>query len=117
MLRAPIGFPVPCAFGTTIAARSDAAVEQVASLLVREGCGIVSDTDISRRLKAKAVVDVPRYRMVATHQPVVARRAMLADPGAAAIFPCNILARERRDRTRFDVADPNAALGLAQTTS
>jgi len=114
MTRIMAGTAVPYAFGKTVDLRFDAAIEKMASALVREGFSIVSDIDVSRRLKAKAGVELPRYRILAACHPSIASRAMLVEPEVGAIFPCSLVFREESPGgpTRLDFADPRALLGL-----
>jgi uncharacterized protein (DUF302 family) len=102
------------AFGKTVDLRFETAIERIASALVREGFGIVSDIDVARRLKAKLGVDMPRYRILAACHSATASQALEAEPEIGAMVPCNIVIRESEDgKTRLDFVDPLATLGLS----
>ena len=62
--------------------------------LMQEGFGIVSVLDIQSILKEKLGKNMPAYQIFGACNPVLASRAIEAEPNIGLLLPCNVLIRE-----------------------
>ena len=100
------------AFGKTIDAGIEQAIDRVTRELAKEGFGVLSDIDVAATLKKKLGVDVPAYRILGACNPQFAHRALEAEPEIGTLLPCNVVVRTDRTRTRVDMMDPLAVMQL-----
>jgi uncharacterized protein (DUF302 family) len=100
------------AFGKTIDAGFEQAIDLVTQALAKEGFGVLSDIDVAATLKKKLGVDVPAYRILGACNPQFAHRALEAEPEIGTLLPCNVVVRKDGMRTRVDVMDPLAVMQL-----
>ena len=77
------------AFGKTIDAGFEQAIDLVTQALAKEGFGVLSDIDVAATLKKKLGVDVPAYRILGACNPQFAHRALEAEPEIGTLLPCN----------------------------
>ena len=100
------------AFGKTIDAGFEQAIDRVTQALAKEGFGVLSDIDVAAALKKKLGVDVPAYRILGACNPQFAYRALEAEPEIGTLLPCNVVVRKDGTRTRVDMMDPLAVMQL-----
>lgn len=100
-------------FGKTVDLDFDAAIETVTAELQTEGFGVLSDIDVSAKMKEKLDEDMPRYRILGACNPSLAFQAVTAVPEIGLLLPCNVLVRED-DAGAVSVSfmDPEAVLSL-----
>ena len=93
-------FEHPYTLGVRIAApvASTRAVVEIA--LRAEGFGILTE------------IDMAPYLILGACNPLLAHRAVTADPAIGALLPCNVVIRADGDATVVEAMDPGAALGL-----
>jgi uncharacterized protein (DUF302 family) len=102
-------------YGFSVAAGKDfdRALDIVVHELKNEGFGIVTDIDFQAILKDKLAVDEPRYRILGACNPILAYRAIRAEPNIGLLLPCNVVVREDRDgNVTVAFTAPEALLGL-----
>jgi len=84
--------------GTTEAAVRDALGEQ--------GFGIVSEIDVSAKLKNALGVERPPLKILGACSPVLVQQALALDPSVALLLPCNVALDPAGTGTRVRIVDP-----------
>lgn len=88
-------------------------VDLVRAALDEQGFGVITEIDMSATLKVKLDVDVPPQVILGACRPVLAHRALLADPSIAALLPCNVVVRSiDPSTTTVEVFDPVVMAGM-----
>lgn len=106
-------------FGTTVDAPFEETVTKVTEALKAEGFGVLTTIDVKATMKAKLNVDFERYTILGACNPQLAHRALELEHNVGLLLPCNVVVHEAHEgddstRTRVDVADPVAMLGVIQ---
>jgi uncharacterized protein (DUF302 family) len=96
---------------TVVALPLPAAKERVEAALRQAGFGILTDIDVAGVLHQKLGADHQPLEILGACNPSLAHRALLADPDAALLLPCNVVLREEEPgRTTVTFADPRQLL-------
>jgi len=106
-------------FGTIVAAPFEETVTKVTEALKAEGFGVLTTIDVKATMKAKLNVDFERYTILGACNPQLAHHALEIEHNVGLLLPCNVVVHEAHEgdgstRTRVDVADPVAMLGVIQ---
>ncbi len=106
-------------FGTTVDASFEETVTKVTEALKAEGFGVLTTIDVKATMKAKLNVNFERYTILGACNPQLAHRALEIEHNVGLLLPCNVVVHEAHEddgsaRTRVDVADPVAMLGVIQ---
>jgi uncharacterized protein (DUF302 family) len=89
------------------------ALSRLTRALSEEGLGFVSDINIQAMMMASFGEPFRPYRILGACAPGLAKSLIGVDAAIGALLPCNIVVQEREGRTRIDIMDPVAVLGLA----
>lgn len=100
-------------FGKVVKSGFEEAVLKAVEALGKEGFGVLTEIDVAATLKKKLDKDIPPYRILGACNPQFAHRALEAEPQIGALLPCNVVVRvDREGKTRVEIMDPQAVLGL-----
>jgi uncharacterized protein (DUF302 family) len=89
------------------------ALEKVTAALKREGFGLLTQIDVKDTLKTKLDVDFRRYVILGACNPLLAHKALSAEPQIGLLLPCNVVVQEPSDGgVTVSIADPRAMFSL-----
>jgi uncharacterized protein (DUF302 family) len=74
-------------------------LERLPGLLEKEGFGVVSTIDISKKMREKLGVDFRKYVIVGACSPKNAFRALSAEENVGLMLPCNMIVYEKGGKT------------------
>ena len=102
------------AFGKTVDATYEQALERVTQALATEGFGVLTEIDVQATLKKKLDLDRPRQKILGACNPSFAAKALDAEPAIGLLLPCNVVVREdEAGRVQVEFLDPGL---MAQLT-
>ncbi len=101
-------------FNVTLKLSFDDAMTKVIETMKQEHLGIVSDVNVQAIVKNKLEKDIPAYRILGACNPILADRAIGAEPNVGTLLPCNLILRQAEDGVVVSFMDPLAVLGLAE---
>ena len=104
-------------FGKEVGLSFERAIERVVQALTGEGFGVQTEIDVAATLKKKLGEDMRPYRILGACNPQLAHRAIQLEPEIGALLPCNVVVRvDAEGKTRVEIMDPQAVLGLVART-
>lgn len=93
----------------------ESSLEKLTTALKTEGFGILTQIDVKQTLKTKLDVDFHPYAILGVCNPTLAHRALVRDPEAGLMLPCNITMESNPDgSTTIRIADPEKMLNIGQ---
>lgn len=84
--------------------------EKVVEALKQEKFGLISEIDISAKLKEKLNVEHPPHVILGACNPQLAHKALEDNPDVALALPCNVVLREVDGKTVVSALLPSVAL-------
>jgi len=89
---------------------------RVRAALAQKGFGVLTEIDVKSTLKKKIGVDVAPYRILGACNPNMAHQAMIMEPKAGAMLPCNVIIRAVDDGIEISAIDPVASMMAIDNT-
>lgn len=84
--------------------------EKVLAALKEEQFGLISEIDISAKLKEKLGIDHPPHVILGACNPKLAHQALEDNPDVALALPCNVVLKEKDGKTKISALLPSVAL-------
>lgn len=105
-------------FSKTITASFDEAIARATEALKTEGFGLISDIDITARLKEKLGVDFKKYRILGACNPGYAYKALQAEEKIGTMLPCNVTVIDKENgQVEVAAVNPIASMMAVQNAS
>jgi uncharacterized protein (DUF302 family) len=103
-------------FGKSVSYSFDIALDKVTQELQKEGFGILTVIDVAATFKKKLNVDMPPYQILGACNPVLAQRALKAEPSIGLLLPCNVVVRmDTNNKVYVEFMDPNVLVEIVKS--
>lgn len=89
----------------TVTGSFEETVERVKQALQREGFGVQAEIDITKALKEKLGVEIPRQLILGACNPQLAFQALQLEPEVSLLLPCNVTLTQKPGAVEVAVVD------------
>ena len=90
------------------------AITAVTEALKKEGFGVLTNIDMTSKLKEKIGVTIPRYTILGACNPPLAYKALTIENKIGVMLPCNVIVRENPEgKVEVSSIDPMASMAAA----
>ncbi|MBN1549987.1 DUF302 domain-containing protein [bacterium] len=95
----------------TVSVPFDRAIERLIEALAEHGFGILSDIDVTAKMKEKLNIDFHNYRILGACNPKLAYSALQQEDKIGVMLPCNVIVQELGPNdTEIAAVDPIASM-------
>ncbi len=96
------------AYGLTVTLGStfEEAVAHVRESFKEEGFGVLTEMNVQKTLQEKLDFKIDAYTILGMCNPVLASRAITAEPNIGLLLPCNVLIAQRGVLVHVSALDP-----------
>lgn len=84
----------------------DEVVGAVKTELAKAGFGVLTEIDVQATLREKLGKETERFLILGACNPILASRALEAEPRVGVLLPCNVVVRQSGDDVVVEAMDP-----------
>lgn len=100
-------------FGKVVNMSVEQAEARVTETLKSKGFGVLTRIDVAATLKQKIDADMPPYVILGACNPLLAHRAVSAEPEIGLFLPCNVIVyQDGQGHVHVSAMDPQGMLGM-----
>ncbi|WP_308188434.1 DUF302 domain-containing protein [Nocardia australiensis] len=98
--------PIAADLAVRVSALFADTVSEIRKALAEQGFGVMTEIDVRATLRMKLGVQIDEYLILGACNPLLAQRALTADPRVGLLLPCNVVVRADADTILVEAADP-----------
>jgi uncharacterized protein (DUF302 family) len=90
----------------TLSVTFEEAITRVREAFKAEGFGVLTEMNVQQTLQEKIDLQMDPYTILGMCNPLLASRAIAAEPNIGLFLPCNVLVARRGDKIEVNAQDP-----------
>ena len=90
----------------TLGSSFEEAIARVREAFKEEGFGVLTEMNVQKTLHEKIGLEMDPYTILGMCNPLLASRAIAAEPNIGLFLPCNVLVARRGDLVEVNAQDP-----------
>lgn len=90
----------------TLSSSFEEAITRVREVFKEEGFGVLTEMNVQQTLQEKIGLQMEPYIVLGMCNPLLASRAIAAEPNIGLFLPCNVLVARRGDKIEVSAQDP-----------